>query len=129
MWFWWFLLICDILIPIIMIIAGKMMWKHSPKNINSILGYRTARSMKNMDTWKFAHEYCGRLWWKMGWITLIPSVVIHFPVYHASENTIGVLSTVLCAIQCVTLFVSVFFTERALKRTFTDEGMRKSNTL
>ncbi|MDO4554333.1 MAG: SdpI family protein, partial [Lachnospiraceae bacterium] len=28
--------------------------------MNGLKGYRTSRSMKNMDTWKFAHEYSGR---------------------------------------------------------------------
>ena len=64
MWFWWFMLICDLIVPIVMIIGGRMMWKHCPKSINGIVGYRTNRSMKNMDTWKFAHKYCGKLWWK-----------------------------------------------------------------
>ena len=59
MWFWWFMLICDLIIPIAMVIGGRMMWKHYPKNINSMSGYRTTRSMKNMDTWKFANDYCG----------------------------------------------------------------------
>ena len=62
MGFWWFMLICDLIIPIVMLIGGRMMWKHCPKHINGIVGYRTARSMKNMDTWKFAHDYCGKLW-------------------------------------------------------------------
>ena len=34
MWFWWFMLICDLLIPITMLIGGRMMWKHCPKRIN-----------------------------------------------------------------------------------------------
>ena len=44
MWFWWFILICDCLIPAIMIIAGRMMWKHCPKKINGVVGYRTKMS-------------------------------------------------------------------------------------
>ena len=56
MWFWWFMLICDMIIPIVMVIVGRIMWKHCPKHINGISGYRTTRSMKNMDTWKFAHD-------------------------------------------------------------------------
>lgn len=119
MWFWWFILICDLLIPILMIGFGRMMWKHPPKNINGIIGYRTARSMKNMDTWKYAHHYCGRLWWNIGWIMLVPSILVHIPFYHSSENKIGILSCVLCTIQCILLLVPVFFTERALKRVFT----------
>ncbi|MEE0057733.1 MAG: SdpI family protein [[Bacteroides] pectinophilus] len=49
-------MICDCTIPLLMIIAGRMMWKHCPKKINGIVGYRTKMSMINMDTWKFAHE-------------------------------------------------------------------------
>lgn len=41
--FWWFMLICDMLIPVVMIIVGRMMWKHCPKSINGMLGYRTTR--------------------------------------------------------------------------------------
>ena len=59
MWFWWFILICNCIIPVLMIIAGRMMWKHCPKKINGIVGYRTKMSMKNMDTWKFAHKHAG----------------------------------------------------------------------
>lgn len=125
MWFWWFMFGCDLLIPILMIICGRMMWKHSPGSINGIIGYRTSRSMKNMDTWKFAHDYCGRLWWKIGWAMLIPSVAIHFPLYNSSENTIGVAGGTLCTIQCIVMVVPVFFTERALKKNFTNEGIRK----
>ena len=62
MWFWWFILICDCIIPAIMIIAGRMMWKHCPKKINGVVGYRTKMSMINMDTWRFAHDHAGKLW-------------------------------------------------------------------
>ena len=65
MWFWWFTLISDLLIPLIMLIAGRMMWKHCPGTINMVYGYRTKRSMKNMDTGKFAHQYAAKIWWKL----------------------------------------------------------------
>lgn len=125
MGFWWFMLVCDLMIPVIMIVAGNMMWKHPPQKINGMIGYRTARSMKNMDTWKFAHDYCGRLWRKIGWIMLAPSLAVHFPFYHGSENVIGVIGAVLCTIQCAVLILAIFSTEKALKKTFTDEGIRR----
>ncbi|MGN0311672.1 MAG: SdpI family protein, partial [Lachnospiraceae bacterium] len=81
MWFWWLMLCCDVLMPVFMIIAGRMMWKRPPKTINGTVGYRSSRSMMNMDTWNFAHDYCGRLWWKIGWIMLVPSILIHIPLY------------------------------------------------
>ena len=108
-----------------MIIAGRMMWKHCSKSINGVIGYRTTRSMKNMDTWKFAHDYCGRLWWKLGVIMFILSVLIHIPFYQSNEKTIGITGCILVTIQCIVLIVSIFPTESALKRTFNDDGTRR----
>lgn len=89
MCFWWFMLLCDLLIPTVMMLAGYMMRKHCPKQINRVVGYRTARSMKNMDTWKFAHDYCGRLWQRIGAFLLPLSVLIHIPFYRSDVKTIG----------------------------------------
>ena len=125
MWFWWFMFFCDLLIPGTMILAGRMMWKHCPKKINGVVGYRTSRSMKNMDTWKFAHDHCGRLWWKMGWIMLIPSILVQLPFVNSSVNMVGVAAAILCTIQCAALIAAVFPTEAALKRTFTADGTRR----
>jgi uncharacterized membrane protein len=125
MWFWWFMFICDLLIPVLMMICGRMMWKNPPQKINGASGYRTPRSMKNMDTWNFAQEYCGRLWWKMGWIMFIPSILVPLPFYHSLANTIGIVGGILCTVQCVMMIVSMILTETALKRSFTDEGIRK----
>lgn len=125
MWFWWFMFVCDLLIPILMIISGRIMWKHPPQKINGILGYRTTRSMKNKDTWEFAHNCCGKLWWKTGFMLLIPSVLIHFPFYNRTETEIGIIGSILCPIQCVVMIIPIFLTEQALKRTFTNEGIQK----
>lgn len=125
MWFWWFIFICDLLIPISMFIGGLIMAKHCPQNINRLLGYRTPRSMINMDTWKFAHQYCGKIWWKVGLITFVITVLIHLPFYHSSEDTIGILSLVVMFIQITALIAPIFPTECALKNTFNDDGTRK----
>lgn len=119
------MLICNLIIPIIMLVVGRMMWKHCPKQINRVIGYRTARSMKNMDTWKFAHEYCGQLWWRIGFIMLVPSVVIHIPFYCSDDNIIGIVTLILVAIQVIVLISSIFPTEAALKKRFNDDGTRR----
>ena len=125
MWLWWFWLICDLFIPLVMIIVGRMMWKHCPKNINGMLGYRTTRSMKNMDTWKFAHEYCGKLWWKLGWLIMILTALMYIPLYQGNDNMIGIAGVVLITIQCTVLIISIYPTEKALKEHFNDDGTRK----
>ena len=119
------LFFCNLLIPVVVIVTGRIMWKHYPKNINGLVGYRTTRSMKNMDTWKFANDYCGRLWWKIGWIMIIPSALIHIPLYHSDKNTIGFAGLILVAIQCFIMIVSIYPTEKALKKHFNDDGTRR----
>ncbi len=118
-------LICDLLVPIIMILSGYFMWKHQPNKINYVVGYRTSRSMKNADTWKFAQEYCGKLWFKTGLIMLVPSGIIQSLFYKSSDDIMGIICTVIILIQCIVMMLSIFFTERALKNTFHDDGARK----
>ncbi len=123
MWFWYFMLVCDLLVPLAMIIGGWVIWKHCSKKISSLGGYHTPRSIKNMDTWKFANEYCGQLWWKAGWIMLPVSFALHLPFYKSSENVTGVVSLILCIVQCTVMLLTILPTELALKRTFNDEGL------
>lgn len=125
MWFWWFVLACDLFIPIAMFVGGWLMLKHCPKEINGLLGYRTARSMKNMDTWRFAHKFCGKLWLKVGLIMLFPTILLHLPFYNSDEDTLGLVSIVFMIIQLVVLIASAFPTEIALKKTFNDDGTRR----
>ena len=125
MYIWWFMFFCNLLVPIIQIVAGKMMWKSSPGKINKVYGYRTKRSMKNIDTWEFAHEHCGRVWWRVGWVTLIVSVLAQLPFMHSSEDVSGVVAGVISTLQVCVLVLSIFPTERALKKTFYDDGTRR----
>ena len=125
MWFWWYMFICNLLIPIILIVFGRVLWKHCPKKVNVFYGYRTNRSMKNVDTWRFANEYCGKLWWKIGWIILVPFAAVQIPFYHNDDDTIGLVGLVISAVQIGILVASLFPTEAALKKTFDDEGNRR----
>ena len=54
--FWVFMLIMGLLIPLTMVGFGKLFLTRAPKNINMVFGYRTVMSMKNRDTWEFAHK-------------------------------------------------------------------------
>lgn len=117
---WWFMLACNVLIPLLLIVGGWVMWKLTPKKINGFSGYRTSRSMKNEKTWKFANEYCGRLLWYAGWDTLL--VFAAGQLLHRSEAVIGLVSVALELVDLVPVFVSIGLTEKALKRTFTEAG-------
>lgn len=59
------------------------------------------------------------------WFTFILPIGIPLPFYHKSDNAIGMTGSVLCIMQCLILIVSIFPTEKALKKNFTDEGIRR----
>lgn len=123
--FFVFMLVCDCIIPVMMIILGMVMWKKIPKNINAVYGYRTPMSMKNMDTWKFAHEMAGKIWVKTGSILLIPSLLIHIPFLKSDASTIGNLGLIICFVQVAVLVISIMPVEKKLKKTFDENGNRR----
>ena len=115
----------SLLIPLIMLFIGISFEKTAPKNINPVFGYRTSMSMKNKDTWEFAHYYCGKVFKKVG-IVLIPvSALAMLIVIGKSNDTVGKLSTIVCMIQLAALIGSIIPVEIALKKTFDKDGKRK----
>ena len=77
--------------------------------------------MKNMETWKFANENCGRRWWKLGWMMLFPTILIQIPFYGKSSDVVGWLGLAICIVECTVMVVSIIPTERALKEKFEEE--------
>lgn len=126
MGFWIFMMVMDLLIPLTMIGFGKYFSERAPKEINEGFGYRTSMSMKNKDTWEFAHHYCGKLWLVIGYMILVISVMTMFFVIGKGKNVIGILGGILCGVQLVFLIGSIFPTERSLKKNFDEYGNRKN---
>ncbi len=125
MGFWIFMVISDLVVPAIMLLFGKVFLKSAPKEINIAFGYRTNMSMKNRDTWEFAHKYIGKIWYYAGWILMPGSIIPMLFVIGKNENTVGTLGAVLCVIQLAVLIGSIFPTEYALKKTFDKYGRRR----
>lgn len=119
------MMVMDLLIPFTMVGFGKYFIKNAPKEINEAFGYRTSMSMKNKETWEFAHCYCGKLWLTIGFFMLIPSVIAMLFVIGKDESVVGTFGGIICGIQLVFLVGSIFPTERALKSNFDEHGNRK----
>lgn len=126
MWFWVFMLIMNLLIPVTMIGFGRYFMNGGPKNINGTFGYRTAMSMKNKETWAFAHEYCGKLWYKWGWIILVISVIAMCFFIGKDDDTVGIAGGVICMLQIIPMIGTLGSAERALKENFDEKGNRTS---
>ena len=120
--FWIFMMSCNLLIPVLMAVFGRIFVKRPPKKINGIYGYRTKMSMKNMDTWNFAHLYCGRLWWKIGLVMLPVSVIAMFPLLGKDMDTVGLWGGIMEMIQGLVLVLAIIPVERALKKNFDTDG-------
>lgn len=125
MGFWIFMLIMDLVTPLLMLGFGSLFRKRAPKEINYVYGYRTTMSMKNKDTWQFAHVYFGKLWLRIGLILLPVSIIPLLFVMGGSENAVGIVGGAVCTVQVVVLLVSIVPVEKALKRTFDRDGNRK----
>lgn len=125
MGFWIFMTVSNLLMPALMILVGWIFLKHPPQTINWVYGYRTPMSTKNQETWDFAHQYCGRLWWRIGWIMLVPSVLVMLPLIGKGEKVIGTVGGIAMTIECVVVLAAIIPVEHALKKEFDKNGNRR----
>ena len=123
--FTYFMLAMNLLIPLTMILFGKIFIDNPPKNINHLFGYRTSMSMKNHETWEFAHKYCGKLWLKCGLILLPLSVIPIVFVSGKNIDTVGIAGGVVCCFQIIILMATLVPVEKALIKNFDKNGNRK----
>jgi uncharacterized membrane protein len=126
--FWWVMLFFSTLIPLLMLGFGLLFCKRPPQDIDFIFGYRTTLSMKNKDTWDFAQRMMGRLWWRIGLALLVLTVggmLICLFAFARDEDTVGTYSLVFLYIQMAALLLSIWPVERALRRTFDADGVRR----
>ena len=125
MGFWIFMLIMNLLIPIVMVVFGSRYAKKPINKINYISGYRTRMSMKNNDTWVFAHKYIGKLWRIIGVIMFIPAIVVMIFLLGKEIEVIGIFGLIPTGIQLIFMIIPIFFTEKALSANFDKEGNRR----
>ncbi len=123
--FWIFMMIMDLLLPVTMIGFGRYFMKKAPNEINAVFGYRTSMSMKNKDTWEFAHKYCGKIWYVCGLAMLPITVMFMLLAIGKNENYVGTVGGIICGVQLIPLIGSIFQTEIALKKNFDKHGKRR----
>ena len=123
--FWIYMFIMDMLVPAVMIGFGKYFTKKAPASINAVFGYRTSRSMKNENTWKFAHECIGKIWLRCGIIMAVLSLIALVLLFGRDVDTVGMWGAAISMVQVVVLLLTIIPVERALKRTFDEHGYRK----
>ena len=124
MGYWFFMLAMNLLFPATMIILGGYFMKKAPKQINYIFGYRTNMSMKNKDTWEFAHKYMGKLWFHLGWLLIPISVISMLFVVGKGEDIVSTVGSIVMIFDLIILIAPIFPTESALRKNFDKDGIR-----
>lgn len=125
------LAIANFALSCLILLVGLLFTKHPPKKINFAYGYRTERSMKNQETWDFAHQFIGKLWLKWGICTTIVSILSAVGCYlfdFVSKWCLLINIAVLSFVVLVML-LSIPPTEIALKENFDEKGNRISTDL
>ena len=107
-------------ISLTMIGIGLLWIKYPPKNINYIYGYRSKKSMVNIDSWNFAHKEMTKYWRNFGLIGFIFSTIV-LCITEAGED---IVEYILIG-QLILMLIPLLLTEIALRRNFDKDGNKK----
>ena len=126
--FWIFMLVMNLLTPLVMIIFGRVFEKKPPKIGMSkfAFGYRTIMSMRNAETWEYAHRFFGKLWFRFGIALGVISIIALFFVIGKDKDTVGFAGMIICYVQIVGMLLPCIPTELALRKNFDKNGKRKN---
>lgn len=120
-----FMLIVVLLIPLTMLLFGWLFFRRTPKEINYVFGYRTKRSMRNEETWKFANQYLGKVWYLCGLLSAPLSVIAMAIVFEKGTETMSTVGFIITMIQTIPLVGAMISTEITLEKNFDENGRRK----
>ena len=120
-----FMLIMVLLIPLTMLFFGWLLFRRTPKEVNYVYGYRTKRSMMNEETWRFANQYFGKVWYLCGLISVPLSVIATALVFGKGTETVGMIGGIITMLQMIPLVGAIISTESALKKNFDENGKRR----
>ena len=118
---WWLMLAIVLTLPIMMFIFGLIFLKKPPKKINMIYGYRTSRSMQNMETWLFANKMLGKIWTFAGLAIFFVSLLAYcLPTYDRMYETdyVCFVSVIIAVLQIIPMVCTVIPVEKALSKNF-----------
>lgn len=115
-----FVSICNLLIPLVLIMLGIICQKHYPKNISNFSGYRTERSMKNKEAWVYSQKLFGKISLIEGFITLFLSVILMIMLVLIGHAQITDTTPLLLLIQFSSFIPMYIIIETMLKRKFPD---------
>ena len=116
------MLVSCLMLPAVMLIAGCMMYKHTPHRGSVPFGYRSKASMRSPETGKFANEYCGKLWLRLGLALLLAVIAAFILMWNDGDDAVAKTGVVIIVAETVLMVVSIGPVEAALKKRFDKDG-------
>lgn len=122
---WLFFTLVNATIPCMTLLIGLLFYFKPPKKINYIYGYRTAMSMKNQETWDYAHRFCGRLWIFIGIFMLVATAALLYLFLSGASAKPDDRMALIVLMQVGLMVGSIIPVESQLRRVFDRSGNRK----
>lgn len=107
-----------LVIPVVIIILGKIFRDNPPKEINGIKGYRTKRSMASQEAWDYANRLMGKIYFIVGICLLAVTVIVHCLFFKAQPIAIAIETFALVTVQSVAIALCSIPVEKSLKEKF-----------
>jgi uncharacterized membrane protein len=101
----------------LLFLVSIIFWKFPPKKINKLYGYRTYRTMKNMEIWNFANTIFNKNLLIYAGISFLAGFL-----FASLVNTS--ISWQPMLLVMLTLVVCVIKTEKSISEIYDDEGDR-----
>ena len=110
-------------IPVLMLLIGIRFVRVRPQSRNCRIYYRTARSMRNDRTNRFAHQVCGKFYLLFGKGSLLVTVILSLIFLRLPLSGYETASGVWLLVETIMLIVAVPLTEKALLHRFGEKAV------
>jgi uncharacterized membrane protein len=104
----------NVAVSLFIIVISFLFKQFRPKEINSVVGYRTGRSMSSQHAWDFANKYSSELLFKFSLGVVAFQVIAMFVVALATALNVTLILWVIMLIS------TIIITEMKLKKEIED---------
>jgi uncharacterized membrane protein len=104
----------------ILLIAGFLQFRWPPKKINNFYGYRTPRTMRNIDTWREGNHFASKLMMRLGAYHLLGALFLALTPYSEPLVHVGYILLILPLVIAM-----MVISERHMANVFNKDGSRR----
>lgn len=116
-------IITTLILSLTMLLFGCIFVYKPPKKVNGWVGYRTHMSMKNQQTWDYAHRVAGHIWLILG-VGILPSSIL-LPLVLKDWTYLEEFIMIQIYVQISLLILVIPLVEIRLHKRFNPNGTEK----